>query len=1419
MKTKVLFEVSWEVCNMVGGIHTVLATKVPKMQEIYGENYILLGPDMSRTTSLAGVFEEEVWDAELHKTLSELPFGIRMGRWLVNGDPRCILVQYEPLFDKKNQIFAEYWERYGLNSISGGPDYVESVVFAQAAGMVIEKAFVSTMLPKGMEAVVHAHEWLASTACLYLKEHCPEVGTVFTTHATSLGRTLSSHRWDFGNLSDKNSVQPDYLAQQYGVVAKHSLENISARMADCFTTVSEITALECEMFFGKKPDILTLNGLGKNSPDPALMVPESVKKARARLLEIASLTSGHTYHPEKTTVLMSAGRYEFQNKGVDLSLEALAQLNHRLRQRPHDPTEHVIAFMCYPAAHTGPRPKILHASQTGRPSGEHFYSTHGLKDEDRDPIMTRMAPLGFRNGKDDPIHIIFIPIYLNGTDTLIPETYYQLLTGADLTVFPSYYEPWGYTPEESAALSIPTITSDLAGYGLWARQFGDWNSTGVCALERKGKTFDYSKDQLLERLDEFLLSSPEKRADLKKAVLLLSEKSRWDHFGEDYRKAQDMAITASKQRMQSATYDRFRTFSTTSAPLATQGAKTAAHVRRFTVLNKLPPIFEKLRIAMKENIWWCWNPEMTELLSELDMEQWNLCRQNPLRFLENVAPAQLEHAAKSRTYVQRAELVLSKYTHYLSTKKVPETAYFCMEFGLTHILRLYSGGLGILAGDHLKTASDMNLPLCAFGLAYRYGYFRQRVNAEGAQEHHYDAADFSSLPMVAVVDDKGERLKFTVPVPSGKIWLQAWKVCVGRVDLYLLDTDIPDNTPGDRGISDRLYGGDTQHRLRQEYVLAIGGYMLMKKLGISPKVFHMNEGHTAFLVISRMIDLMQHEKLKFEEAIEYVRHTTGFTTHTPVAAGHDQFPENLVHPYLQLLAEQMKEPVTRLQDLGRGLDKSRDNAFSMTLLAIRGSSYVNGVSKIHGRVSRRMFHSLIPSHHEEEVPVTSVTNGVHSASWIAPEWQTVFANQIGEDWREHLNDPAFWAKVRQIDSLTVWQTHSLLKQRLLRWLRGHLRDTWERRRENPASLATALANLSDDTFIATFARRFAPYKRANLLFSDPARLSKILNGDVPMVFLFGGKAHPSDTLGQKLITNVIELSRRPEFFGKILFVEGYEIDVAQSLVWGSDIWINNPIRPLEASGTSGMKAAMNGCLNLSVADGWWAEAYNGKNGWVVGDETMTHSPDFQDTFDSSHLYALFEREVIPRYKSRARGGVPEQWVTMMRESMATIIPEFNTERMLGEYNRDLYTRSADYNVKMAEERFTEVRRLASSRIRVGENWKDIAFVDIQVAGLESDKIYLGQHLKMNVKLNHPSLRPQDIQVETVLSLDPTHGASQFVTHRMKCVSDSSDGRESTWEGDFVFEKLGHQSLGVRVIPRPCHDTHSVDLMTDLVKWL
>ncbi len=1418
-KFRLLFDVSWEVCNMVGGIHTVLATKATQMREYYEDNYIAVGPDVSESTSLGGVFEEDVWQPELLDSLASLPVKVRMGRWLVAGKPRCLLIDFKRLFESKDQILAHYWERYGLNSLLGGGDYFEPVMFAQGAGMVIDRLFSEYFLPRGWDAVAHCHEWLAGAALLYLREHTPEVGTVFTTHATMLGRALSSKHIDFDSLRGSRGLDSALLAQQHGVTAKHSLETVCAHVADCFTTVSNITAAECELLLGKRPDLITPNGLDETTPDPKYLEPAAVQKSRERLLQIAGLVTGTTFDAKHTLLTMSAGRYEFENKGIDLVLDAAAKVSHGT------PGQRVVLFLMLPAGHTGPRPELARADTGSQGHARaHFISSHGLADEKSDPVLKRCASLGLTNAPDAAVHVVFLPIYLNGADPLIAETYYELLPGMDLTLFPSSYEPWGYTPQESIAAKVPTVTSDMAGFGEWASHLGDWNHLGVYVLRRHHVSIEQARDDLAGKILEFSHLNAEERDKLRGAARALSLKTLWAHFAEEYHRAHGMAARQAQMRTQSANYDRFRSFAFKLRPLL-EGIGAAAHTRKIEVFNKLPPQLDKLNRLTEDNLWWSWNSEGGELFSALDPELWEKCGRNPTTFLSILPATKLEEAAKSRAYLDRLDSLVARSTRETAAKSRPEIAYFCMEYGLSHLLRIYSGGLGILAGDYLKTASDMGVPLCAFGLAYREGYFVQRIAPDGHQEAIHEESHFDQPPQTPVLDKNGEQLRFSIPAPDGPVFMQAWKVGIGSVDLYLLDTNLTQNSPNDRMTSDRLYGGGFEHRLHQEYVLAIGGLRLLRILGIEPKIFHMNEGHTAFLVLARMAELIRERDLSYYEAFEVVRHSTVFTIHTPVPAGHDEFPEGRVTPYLSLFeAELGKEGPRRL---GSAVDASRGAVFSMTALAVRGSVNINGVSKIHGEVSRHMFHSMIPQFHPSEVPVDHVTNGVHAATWIAPQWQRVFVEKLGGDWRTRLTDAAYWARVRELDPELVWDVHLQLKRKLIAWLKEHIRETWTRRKEPAANLGAAIARLNENAFIATFARRFAPYKRANLVLRDPARLEKLVSADGPVVFLFAGKAHPSDTLGQAAISQVIELARNPKLAGNIIFIENYEMDAAQLLVAGSDIWISNPIRPLEASGTSGMKAGMNGCLNLGVADGWWAEGYNGANGWVIGDMPISESAEYQDAFDSAFLYTLLERDVIPEFRRKDGKGIPTAWIQRMKESIASIVPAFNTERMLSEYRSKFYIPARAQTDILCSENYAAVKKIVASRKRLVEHWSTVAFADIDVKGLESERVQLGQPAHLRVTINHPHVHSHDLQVQTVLSpefregdgIPPDPDRIEFQLFRCHCTSPVQDSERSVWEADFRLLGTGPQSLGIRVLPRACHENHNVDLTLGLVKWL
>ncbi len=1423
---QVLIEVSWEVCNMVGGIHTALASKAHKMQEYYGNRYITIGPDISRMNEYVSEFREEAWQPELLTSLSKAGLECRMGRWLVPGEPKCLLVNFAKLHESRDRILAGYWETYKLHSLHGGWDYLEPLFFGHAAGQVIQHFYQRHLKPRGERTVVHCHEWMSSAAILDIVKDMPEIGTVFTTHATALGRGLAAINREV-NLDEVRPHDPgfDNLAHEVGVSAKHSMETITARIADTFTTVSEIASEECIQVLGRKPDLILQSALSDDFDGALIPDAEGIRRGRERLFHLAELTTGSRYDRENTDIVISAGRYEFHNKGVDLLLDTLAKINESFKETAKQKAigSRAIVFLMYPTAHSGPKRELINTVR-GR-DGHHapFLSTHDLRDEWNDAILQKLRAHGMQNQADQPVHVILIPVYLDGHDPLIPEKYYQLLAGADVTAFPFYYEPWGYTPLESLSFGIPTITSDRTGFGAWAAQQGDRFETGVVVLPRKGLTYEESCREMHDRLMGFFNLASMDRAKLREAALRTSQRARWKHWGKAYFQAHSAAIKRADERMEQSPGGKMSGIVIPRETQPVQQFDPHAHMRSFTVHNKIPTALEPLT-TLARNIWWHWNPDVLALFSTLDPALWDQVGHNPTVFLNRIRPDLLERAADSKDYLSRLRSALDRFHKETARSPRADIAFFCAEYGFASCLKFYSGGLGILAGDLVKTASDMNLPMCAVGLAYHMGYFKQRISHEGTQENLYEKNDFHSLPMQLVTNEDGSPLIVSVPFPSGPVHVRGWRLSIGKVDVYLLDTDFPANRSADRAITNILYGGDRPHRARQEYILGVGGYRFLRALGLNPSVYHMNEGHSAFLVLARLADLVKNENLKYDEALEFVRHTSIFTTHTPVPAGHDHFAEEVVRPYLAAFEEALHVDWNTVYSLGLPPHTREKHDFSMTYLSIHGSIRINGVSEIHGAVSRKMFAEAYPSLHASEVPVESITNGVHIPTWLAAEWQDLFTRDLGKDWRSHLRDESFWDRVRRLDPAQVWKTHQTAKARLLSWVKEHVRETYQERREDPAHLSAALAALDSNPLVIGFARRFAPYKRAHLLFTQPERLQKIISeAGRPVVFLYSGKAHPADALGQSIIKRTLEIARDPAFIGKIVFVENYDIDIAQMLVSGCDVWLNTPTRPLEASGTSGMKAAVNGCLNLSVPDGWWCEGYNGRNGWIIGQRTYDAAipEDFQLQYDSSQIYTLLEQEVLPAFFERGSDGIPHRWVEMMKESIATITPRFSSERMLHEYQTKFYEACMKDACALGQGNHKELYVINERRQRLASNWDTISFMDVQMEGLNRQNVYINQPIRVRIEVSHPNIRPEELTAQVVLARSAPEEAKleDYQTYNMKAQSSSGERQVSVWETTVTCNESGPYAIGVRVMPSRYHEDHDLDALKNLVKWL
>lgn len=779
-----------------------------------------------------------------------------------------------------------------------------------------------------------------------------------------------------------------------------------------------------------------------------------------------------------------------------------------------------------------------------------------------------------------------------------------------------------------------------------------------------------------------------------------------------------------------------------------------------TVKSHIPEALKKLD-EIAHNLWWTWNNEGGALFSSLDKELWQKVDKNPIELLNRISYKRLKELAGDEELIARMNKVYDNFRKYMDVKpdaSRPSVAYFCMEYGLSHILKIYSGGLGILAGDYLKEASDSNVDMCAVGFLYRYGYFTQSLSMDGQQLANYDAQDFDRLPIERVLDENGNQVIVDVPFPNYQVHAAIWRVNVGRISLYLLDTDNPMNSEYDRTITHALYGGDWENRLKQEYLLGIGGVLALQKLGISKDIYHCNEGHAALCNVQRLVDYVR-SGLTFNEALELVRASSLYTVHTPVPAGHDYFEEGLFGKYMSAIPSVLGISWDDFMGLGRTNPDDHGEKFCMSTFLCKTCQEVNGVSWLHGKVSQQMFKGIWPGYmpdehhkkheirdhagweaayneHPEESHVGYVTNGVHFPTWSAKEWKAVYEKYFNANFMNDQSNATIWEKIYEVPDDIIWKTRVQLKTKLIEYIRERFRETWLKNQGDPSRVVSLLDKINPNALLIGFARRFATYKRAHLLFSDLDRLAKIVNNpNYPVQFIFAGKAHPADGAGQGLIKRIFEISQRPEFIGKILFLENYDMQLAHRLVSGVDIWMNTPTRPLEASGTSGEKALMNGVVNLSVLDGWWYEGYREGAGWALTDKRTYQNQEHQDKLDASTIYSLLEQEVIPLYYSHnSRKGYSEGWVRTVKNSIAQIAPHYTMKRQLDDYYDRFYSKEAERFKVLSADNNKKAKEIAAWKERVAERWDSISIVsttcseNLASSVLISDKEFTVTHV-------------------------------------------------------------------------------------------
>ena len=837
--------------------------------------------------------------------------------------------------------------------------------------------------------------------------------------------------------------------------------------------------------------------------------------------------------------------------------------------------------------------------------------------------------------------------------------------------------------------------------------------------------------------------------------------------------------------------------------------------KEVTIKSTLP---EELKCLdeLAHNMWWAWNYEARELWKSLDKDLYEEVGHNPVMLLDRLSYERKEAIVNDKTIMERVKSVYKLFRDYMDVEPDatrPSVAYFCMEYGINQVVKIYSGGLGMLAGDYMKEASDSNVNMCGVGFLYRYGYFKQTLSMDGHQIAQYDAQNFSSLPVERVLDENGQPLVVDVPYMNYQVHAYVWVMNVGRIKLYLLDTDNEMNSEFDKPITHALYGGDNENRLKQEILLGIGGMLTLKKLGIKKNVYHCNEGHAALCNLQRLIDYIK-EGLSFNEALELVRASSLYTVHTPVPAGHDYFDESLFGKYMGGYPSMLGITWDEFIGMGRTNPDDHSERFCMSTFACNTCQEVNGVSKLHGWVSQRMFAPIWKGYYPEESHVGYVTNGVHFPTWTATEWRKLYAKYFDKNYIYDQSNESLWHAIYNVPDAEIWETRMALKKKLVDYIREKFAATWLKNQGDPSRVVTLLESITPNALYIGFCRRFATYKRAHLLFTDLERLSKIVNNpERPVKFIFSGKAHPADGAGQGLIKRIFEISQRPEFLGKIIFLEDYDMQLARRLVSGVDIWMNTPTRPLEASGTSGEKAEMNGVVNLSVLDGWWVEGYREGAGWALKQERTYQNQGYQDQLDAATIYSLLENEILPLYYNRNAQGFSEGWIKTIKNSIATIAPHYTMKRQLDDYYDKFYIKEVANFKKLSANNNKLAKELAAWKETVAQRWDSIRVVskdDSVLYGAETGKKYTLRDVIDEQGLN-------DAVGLELISIKTDKNGEEHIFSKREFTMVGREGNNYTFEATFEPNVAGAFKSCVRMYPKNENLVYREDFC--YVKWL
>jgi glycogen phosphorylase/synthase len=1394
-----LFEVCWEVCNKIGGIHTVVNTKAPYVREVLGESYILIGPDLWRESGDHPEFNEK---PELFKQwkLQALKEDIRVRTGYLKNQPeqKIILIDFTSLFNKKDEIFSNLWGKFKLDSLSGQWDYIEPALFGYAAGLVIE-SFCKFHLSARDKIVAHFHEWMTGSGVLYLKDHAPYIVTAFTTHATIMGRSLAGNNRPL--YENMENIKPELAALEFNLSSKFSLEKLSAQNADAFTTVSNITNKECIHFLDKPADQITPNGFDNKIIPEKYRLEEIRNSSRKLLINVAKAVSGKNIS-DNAFLIGTSGRYEYRNKGLDVYLDALWDV------AKNNPDRDIVGYIMVPTANLGPDKQvceILHSDKENINTESDNILTHYLHNPDNDPIVAQAR----QREKLNNLSLVFAPTYLNGNDGIFNIDYYDALAGFDITVFASYYEPWGYTPMESIAYKVPTVTTTLAGFGSWIQEKYPEGNPAVAVIHRDDKDTISTVHNIADSVSKILNTSPQDYSKIREMAGETTNTVLWKNLIKYYFSAYDIAIDKLNSRIESIKLYQQKEYVPKYFDI-----QNTPNWRNIEVSASLPDQFFKLA-KIAENIWWSWNYDAIKLFKYIDQKLWQKSRYNPIILLKDVSSNRFNELAADDCFIQLYNNVVKHFDDYMAEKTnqtPPRIAYFCMEYGFNDNIKIFSGGLGILAGDYLKEASDYNADIVGIGLLYRHGYFKQKLSPYGEQLEEYIPQNFSNLPVKPVLDENENWKEVSIVFPGRTIYARIWKLAVGRNVLYLLDTDYEKNDEVDRKITHQLYGGDSEHRFKQEMILGVGGIRLIRLLDIKPDIYHVNEGHAAFIGLERLRVLMHVRSLTFSEALDVIRSSTLFTTHTPVPAGHDAFTEDLLRSYMAHYPARFNITWEEFMNLGKA--EPTDDKFSMSFLAANMAQEINGVSMLHGKVSRNIFQRLYKDFLPEELHIGYVTNGVHYNTWTAESWNNLFTKYMGENQNDWLEDSDKWKSIYNVPDEEIWKIRQEQRSNLIDYLHKRIRRNWIRRYENPKNMIKVLENLNENTLTIGFARRFATYKRAHLLFKNIERLRELVsNTDRPIQFIFAGKAHPNDKAGKELIKHIIDVSKQPEFLGKIIFLENYDINLARKLVQGVDIWLNTPTRPLEASGTSGMKVVLNGGLHFSVIDGWWVEGYKKNAGWALSQNKTYDNQEFQNELDSETLYSMFENDIIPLFYNRDN-NIPTEWVKFIKKSLAEVAPQFTTRRMIKDYHNKYYNILYDRSLIFRENNYEKSVQLNKWKKRLASLWSGIETKNIEIITPEN-KTKTGDEITVKLELFLNGIAPEDIRLELLLTEKFNNEISLICLEQGELIPKGNNIFECTIKAK--LKEPGTINYTLRIVPYNSLFPYKADF--NVVKWL